>query len=106
MNVGVAASLTDTSRRFGLVALLVIVLAAAQLLFAAHAGAASDDISDHAKLTCEVCLSAAVSDDPQDLGVALAAPILSKWDASSPVAADIVVALALIAAHPRGPPVS
>lgn len=82
------------------------MLAAAQLLFAAHAGAASEDISDHATQTCEFCLAGAIAADPEDLAVRLTAPDLSFAAAARPVAAEILVAIALIAAPPRGPPLA
>lgn len=85
------------SRLLGLLALLLV---AAQLLFAAHA----DDLADHAPQSCEYCLSASISSDPDDLVVELSAPQLSFAQVRSPVAAELVVASALRAANPRGPP--
>lgn len=90
--------------RFRLMAALVFLLAAAQLLFAAHAASNPDELADHTAQTCEVCLAGAISDDPHDLAVRLSAPIVSYAAVSRPVAADVVVADALIAASPRGPP--
>ncbi len=88
------------ARRVTLAAMLAFVLLLAQALFAAHA----DDLSDHAPQTCEFCLSASIAADPNDLNVELSAPVESFDTARSPVAAEVVIAGALRAANPRGPP--
>lgn len=105
VNADAPAILTAMSRRTRLIAFLSVVFLTAQLLFVAHAGSAPDYLSDHTKQTCEFCLSAAISDDPDSLAVALDPPVFTIADVASPVAADIIVRGALIAVHSRGPPV-
>lgn len=92
------------SRRLRLMGLLALVLVAAQLLFAAHAASAPDDLIDHAPSSCEFCLAAAVSGDPDALVDDIAPPLVSFSSVRQPVAADIIVVGALRAANPRGPP--
>ncbi len=92
-------------RRFRLLAIVGLVFALAQILFAAHVGAATDDLADHTKQACEICLAGALSTDPHDLGVEVSTPVVSYAAVARPVAADIIVAKSLIAANPRGPPV-
>lgn len=100
MDVRAIAQGGDEPRRVRLVALFALLFVAAQILFAAHA----DDLSDHAPQSCEYCLAAAVADDPNDLVVELAAPLVSYARARQPVAAVLIVEGALRAANPRGPP--
>lgn len=87
-------------RRVRFAAFFACLLVAAQLLFAAHA----DAFADHAPQSCEYCLAAAVAGDPNDLVVDLAPPAAVLADVARPAAIDFVVAQALRAASPRGPP--
>jgi hypothetical protein len=87
-------------RRVVLAGLFALLLVLAQMLFAAHA----DDVADHAPQSCEYCLSASIAADPDDLIVEVSAPVKSFETVRSPVSAEIVVADALRAANPRGPP--
>ncbi|NWG92668.1 MAG: hypothetical protein HXY21_09200 [Parvularculaceae bacterium] len=84
--------------------LFAVLFVAAQLLFAAHAGAAPDDLLDHSPTSCAFCLAGAVADDPSELSVAAAAPVAILGAARRPVAAEIVASGALGGAQPRGPP--
>lgn len=86
--------------RLRLLGLLALLLVAAQLLFAAHA----DDLADHAPQSCEYCLSASISSDPDDLVFEIGAPALSFEFVRSLVAAERIFAAAPRAANPRGPP--
>jgi hypothetical protein len=92
------------SRRLRLFGLLALLLVAAQLLFAAHVASAPDDLIDHAPSSCEFCLAAAVSGDPDALVDDIAAQLVSFSSVRQPVAADIIVVVALRAANSRGPP--
>lgn len=94
------------SRRLRLFGLLALLLVAAQLMFAAHAASAPDELIDHAPSSCEFCLAGAVSSDPGALVVDIAAPVVSVSSVRQPVGAEIIIAGALRAAHPRGPPLS
>lgn len=85
-------------------ALFAVLFVAAQLLFAAHAGASPDDLLDHSPTTCEFCLAGAVADDPAGLSVEVAAPVEILGAVTRPVAAAIVASGALRGAQPRGPP--
>lgn len=91
-------------RRMRLMGLLALLLAAAQLLYAAHAASSPDDLADHSPSSCEFCLAGALSNDPGSLVVDIAAPRFSVSSVRQPVAAEIIVAGALRAANPRGPP--
>ena len=81
----------------GLMALLFV---AAQLLFSIH----SDDLTAHAPQSCEYCLAAAISDDPNDLVVEIPAPLVSFEKAQAPVAREIIFVDAPRTSNPRAPP--
>lgn len=93
-------------RRRRLTGLLALVFIVAQVLFAAHAGAHPDPLFDHAAQTCEICLAGAVAGDPHDLISEYATPSAIFASVARPAGAAIVVANALLAASPRGPPVN
>lgn len=94
----------DASARTRLWGLFAVLFVAAQVLFAAHAGAAPDDLLDHSPTSCEFCLAGAVADDPAGRSVDVAAPVEILGAVKLPVAAEIVVQGALRGAQPRGPP--
>jgi len=88
------------SRRLMATGFLAVLFAAAQLLFAGHA----EDLFTHAPQSCEFCLAAAVSDDPNDAVVELAPPVRFVDFRETPKADDIVLARAPIAPNSRAPP--
>lgn len=88
-------------RRIMAAGFLAFVFAAAQLLFAGH----SEDLFTHAPQSCEFCLAAAVSDDPDDAVVEVAPPVRSVGLRETLKADDIVFARAPIAPHSRAPPI-
>lgn len=92
--------LSPDQRRQRVMGLMALLFVAAQLLFAIH----SDDLAAHAPQSCEYCLAAAISDDPNDLVVEIPAPLVSFDKAQAPVAQEIVIAGALRTSNPRAPP--
>jgi hypothetical protein len=103
-NAPFVAAEAETPRRARFLALIAVLFAFAQFMFAAHAGATADELLDHAPQTCEFCLAGAVADDPHNLVFEVTAPAALFVGVASPVAGEFIVDGSFRAASPRGPP--
>lgn len=56
---------------------LTVLFLAAQLIFAFHVGDGGDNLADHSRADCPVCMAGAMAPDPVDLVVSLDAPKLT-----------------------------
>jgi len=56
---------------------LAVLFLAAQLIFAFHAGDGGDNLANHSRADCPVCMAGATAPDPVDLVVSLDAPSLT-----------------------------
>lgn len=86
--------------RFRAAGLFALLFVAAQLLFAAHA----DSLYPHAPQSCEYCLAAAVSDDPNDLVTEIAGPVETVEPVRALAPEREIVARAPLVANSRAPP--
>jgi hypothetical protein len=90
--------------RLRLLGLLAFVFIAAQLLYAAHLGAAPDPLLDHSSSTCDYCLAGAAVDDPTLLVAVLTAPTPVFLQAVLPAETAADIQPLRLAADPRAPP--
>ena len=77
---------------------------AAQLIFAAHAGAGADKLGDHSRDDCPVCMASAFAPDPVDLVVAVDAPSVAFEPVEYVVTSSAQRDGERVRANSRGPP--
>ncbi|MCB2112592.1 MAG: hypothetical protein R3C42_06970 [Parvularculaceae bacterium] len=88
------------ARRVFAAGLLAFAFIAAQFLVAGH----FEDKFAHAPQTCEYCIAAAMSNDPNDAVVRIEAPYRALDTRVEPVTADIFIAAAISTPNSRAPP--